>query len=254
MTLTLSDIAKAKAEVLLAGAKPKDLLEALAVIERQKQIILAQDRHAAWSTGRRGDGRACAAGFTDTMTQLLRRFASCGVVTHEEFEDLHRQVSLLRKRLKDKAPAVVIKTLAKIGYEITAGFDDVFRLLHADAKASLCVADFTPKQSVILRTLAERGSIHVEHSAAIQRHMSNVRAKLAKHGLGKRITIETHAGDGLYTVDEKSRAVLASFVAGEIAPEPHSKPKPSKKQKRKAKKFAKRLARTTRAPAIGIAA
>lgn len=204
----------AKAEVLGSGAHPRDLLEALCVIERQRQIIMAQERNAAWACGRRGDAVAKIPGLTDTLTTLLRRFAACGVVRYADMEDLHRHKSALCKALKKLAPGVTIATLIGEGYELVSGFDEVYRLLHQGNAPSLRVGSFTTKQSMILRLIAQRGSVHVDQTPCLQRHMSNIRAKLKTLGLAKKIVIKTHGGEGLYTI-EKGRDVLERLVAGE---------------------------------------
>lgn len=209
MSLTASDYAKARAEVLTAGAQPRDLLEALCVIERQRQLLLAQERNAAWACGRRGDAIPKIPGLTDTLTGLLRRFAALGVVRYGEVSDLHRHVSALRKKLKAMAPSVRIATLIGEGYEITAGFDEIYRILHSGREPSLAAPGFTVKQTAILKLICLRGSVHVEQVKCLQRHMSNIRAKLPKA-----ISIETHAGEGLYTL-AKGKEALTALLDGE---------------------------------------
>lgn len=200
---------------------PETLLEALETIARQQAMIDSLTRHVAWAEGRRGDGGVSVPGLTDTMTRLLRRFAACGVVTHAEFDDLHRHVSHLRKRLKSMAPTVSIVTLKRIGYQMNAGFQDVYRLLRAGVAPCLTVGDFTPAQTAILKTLAHRGAIHVEAGKAIGRHISNIRVKLKAAKI--LAFIQTNSGEGLYTVSDRSRSVLRRFIDGELIEcAPHS--------------------------------
>lgn len=224
-SLTVSDIRKAKSEALNSGASPSDILEALVRLERKIELKAAEERSAAWACGRRGDAAQKIPGLTDTLTSLLRRFAACGVVRYGDMEDLHRHKSALCKALKTLAPSVKIATLIGEGYELTGGFDDVYRLLHQGQAPSLRIASFTSKQSMILRLLAQRGSVHVEQTPCLQRHMSNIRAKLKTLGLSKKIDIKTHGGEGLYTL-EKGKDVLERLIAGE--PLTEAKPKKTK--------------------------
>jgi DNA-binding winged helix-turn-helix (wHTH) protein len=200
-----------------------DKLSAIHVLQREHARWKAEHNHLAWADGRRGEAVAKIPGLTDTLTSLLRRFAACGIVRYEDFGDLHRHVSALRKKLKDMAPGVQIETLIGEGYEIVAGFDQVYRMLHAGKAPSLRIGTFTVKQSMILRLLAQRGSVHVEQTPCLQRHMSNIRAKLKAMGLSRQITIRTEAGEGLYVL-ERGRDALHRLIAGEI----EAKPKPAK--------------------------
>lgn len=214
MSLTASDLRIARDEALASGRDPADILEALCVINRRIVSMEAEERNKAWACGRRGDAAAKIPGLTDTLTDLVRRFAACGVVRHDEVADLHRHKSALSKVLKVKAPSVIIETLVGEGYEIVAGFDELYRLLHQSKKLSRCAPGFTARQTEILHVLAARGSIHTDWGKAVQRHMSNIRAELKRQGLSKKITITTHGGEGLYTVD-KGREVLSALVEGE---------------------------------------
>lgn len=227
MSLTPAHFDLAKAEAMLAGSQPKDLLEALHVIDRLKEAHLAVLRNQAWMDGRRADGVAQIPGLTDRLTELVRRFAACTVVRHADFEDLHRAKSQLCKELKKIAPSVEIETIIGEGYEVVAGFDELYRLLRP--RAHTRAKGFTKRQTEILHILATRGSIHTEWGKAVQRHMSNIRAILKKQGLDKRIVIATHGGEGLYTVS-KGRELLAQLAAGEIL---NVEPKPKKKAKGK---------------------
>lgn len=209
MPLRAESFDLAEQEALHAGATPKDLLEALIVIERMRQNHAAALRQLAWATGRKGDGVAKIEGFSDTLTGLLRRFAACGVVLHSEFgPELHRHVSALRKKLKKLAPDIEIDTLQGEGYEIVAGFDHVYRILHAGAVPSMRAPGLTVKQTAIIKLLVLRGSIHKDQVACLQRHMSNVRKRLPKG-----VTIKTHAGEGLYTL-ERGREILQALLDG----------------------------------------
>lgn len=212
MSLSAATFDKAASEAMLAGAPPKDLYEALHVIERLKQAHLAVLRHMALAEGRRGDTVAKIPGLSDTLTCLLRRFAACGMVRHADFDDLYRHKSALCKALKSLAPEVRIKTVAKEGYEVISGHDGLVRLLHGGRIPSILIPGYTDKQSAILRHLAGRGSVHVDQFKALQRHMSNIRAKLPKS-----VHIITHPGEGLYTIDERSRDALNALISGEAS-------------------------------------
>lgn len=214
-----SDLRRARDEALRSGRDPSDILEALCLLNRKidalGQIEAAQERNRAWSAGRRGDGVAKIAGLTDTLTSLLRRFGACGVVRYEDVPDLHRQVSALRKWCKTGAPTIRIDTLIGEGYEIARGFDELYRLLNQSNADGVRAPGFTVKQTAILQLIALRGSAHVDQVKTLQRHMSNIRAKLKKQGHAKRIAITTHAGEGLYTIDDKGREALTKLLAGE---------------------------------------
>lgn len=212
MSLSAATFDKAASEAMLAGAPPKDLYEALQVIERYKQAHMAALRHMALAEGRRGDTVAKIPGLTDTLTCLVRRFAACGMVRHADFDDLYRHKSALCKALKTIAPEVKIRTVAKEGYEVVSGHDGLVRLLHGGRIPSTILPGFTDKQSAILRHLAGRGSVHVDQFKALQRHMSNIRPKLPRG-----VIVTTHPGEGLYTIDERSRDALAAFIAGEAS-------------------------------------
>ena len=234
MSLSAETFDKAIEEML---ASPfGDKLAALRVLSREKALWQAQHQNDCWADGRRGESVAKIPGLTDTLTSLVRRFAACGVVRYADMDDLHRHASALRKRLKDLAPSVEIETIIGEGYEVVSGFDELYRLLRAGAKPTQKLPGFTTKQVDIMRLLASRGSAHVDQFICLQRHMSNIRAALKKAGFSKKITIETHGGEGLYTVS-KGREILAALVAGEIAitPAPAAQPKaiaPSEPKKR----------------------
>ena len=147
-------------------------------------------------------------------------FAASGVVRYDDFHDLHRHVSHLRKRLKSLAPGVSIDTLIGEGYEVTTGFDQLYRLLHQGEAPSLRAHGFTVKQTAILKLISLRGSAHKDQIACLQRHMSNIRAKLPSS-----IKIITHPGEGLYTADEHSRAQIARLLSGELETKPKRQPK-----------------------------
>lgn len=224
MSLSAETFDKALEEIL---ASPHgDKLAAMRVLQREKARWQAEHQNLCWADGRRGDSVAKIPGLTDTLTSLVRRFAACGVVRYADMEDLHRHASALRKRLKDLAPSVEIETIIGEGYEIVAGFDELYRLLRAGAKPTQKLQGFTTKQTDIMRLLAARGSAHVDQFTCLQRHMSNIRAGLKKQNLSKKIVIDTHGGEGLYTVS-KGREILAALVAGEIAitPAPAAQPK-----------------------------
>lgn len=209
MPVTHETLDKAEQEILLAGAPPKDIIEALCVIDRYRKMLEASQRHMAWASGRKGDGIAKIEGLSDTLTGLLRRFAACGVVLHAEFgPELHRHVSALRRKLKTLAPEAEISTLQGEGYEMTRGFDAVYRILHQGAIPATRAPGFTPKQTWILRLLVSRGSIHVDQAKCLQRHMSNLRKKLPRG-----VTIQTHPGEGLYTL-ERGKEILTRLLDG----------------------------------------
>lgn len=211
----LDDVMALPPEERLAGA--------LAVFRREHARLRAAFNHVAWADGRRGDGVAVIPGIGDrnvgapALTSLVRRFAACGIVRHDDVEDLHRQVSALRKWLASAAPAVVIKTLKKEGYEVVAGFDDLYRLLYtAQASASeprRRAPGFSLHQSAILFHLATHGSAHVEQFACLPRHISNIRALLAAQGLEHAVSIETRVGEGIYIV-AKGREELRALMMG----------------------------------------
>lgn len=250
MNLSRASFDAARSEALLSPASPQDTLAALHAISRLEQVWLASERNQAWAAGRKGDAAAKIPGLTDTLTALVRMFAAKGAVRYADMPDLHRHVSALRKRLCDLAPGVVIETMIGEGYEVTEGFDHLYRLLHAAKTPSLRIAGFTAKQSDILKALAARGSAHVEQIECLQRHMSNIRAKLKTLGHAKQIKISTEAGIGLYLIDDKSRAALHLLIAGDLP----GKQAP-KKDRRKAKRQTKRLAKAMkRAEPMSIAA
>ena len=203
-----------------------DKLAAIHAVQRQFALWQAERNNLAWADGCRGDAVAKIPGLTDTLTSLVRRFAACGVVRYADVADLHRHVSALRKRLKDLAPSVVIETIIGEGYEVVAGFDHLYRLLHAGKQTALRIPGFTVKQTAILTYMAHRGAAHVDQFKCLQRHMSNIRAELKRQGLSKKIVIATHGGEGLYTV-ENGRDLLAKLLAGEaVTPEPKPKAQP----------------------------
>lgn len=219
-----SALRQARDEALRSGADPANVLEALCLINRKLDALgkteAAQERNKAWACGRRGDGVAKVAGLTDTLTALLRRFAACGVVRYEDVPDLHRQVSALRKWCKAGAPTIKIDTIIGEGYEIVRGFDELYRLLNQSSADGVRAPGFTVKQTAILQLISLRGSAHVDQIPCLQRHMSNIRAKLKRQGHAKRINITTHPGEGLYTIDDKSRDNIAKLLAGEPLTEP----------------------------------
>mgnify|MGYP000564867286 CR=1 FL=1 len=176
----------ARDEALASGRDPGDILEALCTINRKLDSLQANERNQAWACGRRGDGVAKIAGLTDTLTSLLRRFAACGVVRYDDVPDLHRQASALRKWCKTGAPTIRIDTLIGEGYEIVQGFDELYRLLNQGSANALRAPGFTVKQTAILQLMSLRGSAHVDQIPCLQRHMSNIRAKLKKQNLAKR--------------------------------------------------------------------
>lgn len=235
MSLSASDLRTATTEALASGADPDSILEALVVINRKLALLEAHNRQRAMACGYRADGVAKIEGLTETLTSVLRRFAACGVVSYEDVPDLHRHVSAIRKALKTLAPSIVISTLQRQGYEITAGFDDLYRILHVAKVASLAAPGFTVKQTAILQLIAARGSAHVDQIPCLQRHMSNIRKRLPKA-----IDITTRPGEGLYEIDAKSRAKLVKLLAGErIADDP---PAPKSISHRKQKEEAALLA------------
>ena len=211
---------------MLSGAKPRDLLEALEAINRLEAVNAALVRNAAWARGARGDATTKIPGLTDTLTELVRRFAACGIVRYADMNDLHRHKSALCKALKTLAPSVKIETLIGEGYEIVSGFDELYRLLHQGKQPSLRANGFTVKQTAILKHLVLRGSAHVDQIACLQRHMSNIRAALKKAGLSKKITISTHGGEGLYTLD-KGKDILEALLSGETRTEPKRPKQPT---------------------------
>ena len=219
---------KARDEIL--AAKQGDILAALHALQRTLELYRAEHNNAAWAAGRKGDGCAKIPGLSDTLTTLLRRFAASGIVRYSDMEDLHRHKSALCKALKRIAPSVQISTLIGEGYELTAGFDDVMRLVRSSGAPSMRAANLTPKQTAILRILAQRGALHVDQIDCLQRHISNVRAKLKKLSLHKAIVITTHPGEGLYTLDESGRETALRLLAGELTPKAQRQPTPPKLQ------------------------
>jgi DNA-binding winged helix-turn-helix (wHTH) protein len=252
LSLAKSDFDKARDEALLSPANPKDTLSALRAVSRIEQLWLASERNAAWASGRKGDGAGKIPGLTDTLTALVRQFAAKGVVRYTDTPDLHRQVSALRKRFAEMNLAVTIDTLIGEGYELTDGFDHLYRLLHQAKLPSLRIEGFTSKQTAILKALAARGSVHVEQIECLQRHMSNIRARLKELGHAKQIKISTEAGVGLYLIDEKSRASLQLLLAGEL-PNKAAPRRERKKAKRKTKKLAKAMKRAGKRQEQGAA-
>lgn len=215
---------QARNEIL--AAKQGDIVAALHALQRQIELYRAEQNNQAWAAGRKGEGQAKIPGLTDTLATLLRRFAACGVVRYEDMPDLHRHKSALCKALKKMAPSVEITTLVGEGYELTAGFDEVMRLVRASGAQTMRAANLTPKQTTILRIIAQRGSLHVDQIDCLQRHVSNVRAKLKKLGLSKAINIVTHPGEGLYTLDDKGRETALRLISGELTPRKSERPKP----------------------------
>lgn len=212
----LDDVMALPAEERLAGA--------LAVFRREHARLLAEYNHIAWSKGLRGEGVANIPGLSETLTGLVRRLAACGVVRHADLDDLARHISALRKWLARNAPAVVIATLKDEGYEVVAGFDDLFRLLYAseprEGGQRKRAPGFTMHQSAILFHLATHGQAHVEHFPCLPRHISNIRAILAQ--LDASIVLETRLGEGLYVV-AKGREELRRLVMADRAVETDAK-------------------------------
>lgn len=206
----LDDVMALPAEERLAGA--------LAVFRREHARLLAEYNHIAWSKGLRGEGVATIPGLSETLTGLVRRLAACGVVRHADMDELPRNISALRKWLARHAPAVSIATLKDEGYEVVAGFDDLYRLLHGQAATQAGqrrrAHGFSTHQSVILFHIAQHGSAHVDQFPNLPRHMSNIRAVVAELGLDRKIVFETRTGEGLYVV-AKGRDELRRLTAGE---------------------------------------
>ena len=117
-----------------------------------------------------------------------------------------------------------IETIIGEGYIIVSGFDEVYRLINQSSADGVRAPGFTVKQTAILQLISLRGSAHVDQIPCLQRHMSNIRAKLKKQGHAKKITITTHPGEGLYTIDEKGRANIAKLLAGESLTEAPPRP------------------------------
>lgn len=78
-------------------------------------------------------------------------------------------------------------------------------------KAKIGAEVFTESETEILRILASTGGLAHNRLPAQQRHMSNIRKKLAKANCP--VSIKTHVGDG-YEVTS-GRALLRRAVAGE---------------------------------------
>jgi len=209
----LDDVMALPPEERMAGA--------LAVFRREHARLRALFNHHSWAQGRRGDGVAIIPGLTDTLTGLVRRFAACGLVRHEDVDDLSRHVSALRKWLAKNAPAVVIANRKAEGYEVIAGFDDLYRLLYTaqaqtEAPQRRRAPGFTLHQSAILFHLAMHGSAHMGQFPCLPRHISNIRALLEAQGLGHIVAIETRVGEGVYVV-AKGRDELRRLIVGEAA-------------------------------------
>lgn len=216
MSLSQSDFDTARETILVRSkSSPKEKLTALEAVSRLEQLWRSDARIAAWADGRRGDGVAKVPGLSDTLTSLARRFAACGIVRHCEVPDLYRHKCALSKELKRLAPDVKIDAVIGEGYQVSAGFDSLNRLLHGGKQPSTRAPGFTPKETVILQLLASRGSAHKEQIDILQRHVSNIRKRFKRLHINIKIT--THPGEGLYTVDEKGREALASLIAGEVA-------------------------------------
>lgn len=206
--MSAAELRLARDEAISTNAPWPDVLAALNVIDRKLALAEAKERNDAWSHGLRGDGVARIPWLGDTLTGLLRRFAACGVVRHSEVDELHRHVSELRRRLKRHAGSIRIDTLVGEGYELVGGFDALFRLLRPGPKRELRLAGFTVKQTAILELLWKRGSLHVDQIPCLQRHMSNIRARLPKN-----IEVKTHSGEGLYTLARGREALAKLFGA-----------------------------------------
>lgn len=236
MSLTALTLTHAEADILASDALPASKEEALAVIVRLRAELAAtkaQLRQSAWASGRRADGAIVVPGLSDRHVCALRVLAATGHIKHGDHFDLHRTISGLRADLRKIAPSIEITTRIGFGYELTAGFDDANRLLLIGAKPPITILDFTPEQTDMLRRLSRHGSIHIEQGKAVQRHMSNIRAKLKRHGFASKIEIETHPGEGLYTVSARGRKHLAKLLTGEMIPYPRPKPKAHTPQQRK---------------------
>lgn len=224
---------EAQLDGMMALPVEERLAHALALFRRERDRLRAELNHFCWKEGRRGDGVAVIPGLNETLTALVRRFAACGLVRHDDVDDLYRHVSALRKWLAQAAPAVVIATLKEEGYEVVAGFDDLYRLLRGGdpdaAQARRRAPGFSIHQSAILFHLATHGSAHVEQFSCLPRHISNIRAVLAQQGVADIIVIEVRAGDGIYVVS-KGREDLRRFMCGEpvVQPKPTEAPQPTR--------------------------
>ena len=127
-------------------ALPETLEEAKAEIEKLRRKI-------AWAEGRRGDGAHRAPGFTASETRILRVLASTGFVSPEQVDALQRHMSNIRKKLREIAPEVQIRTIVMEGYELAKGKAELHRLLMAPLGGEANQpAKLTPTQ----RVLAER--------------------------------------------------------------------------------------------------
>lgn len=197
--------------ILRSGAPTADLAQALLEVRGEIAQLRAEHNQAAWATGRKGDGVIKIDGLTETDTSILRRFAATTVVLHADVDKLHQHVCSLRKVLKVLAPGVCIETVQRLGYRITAGFEDVYRLLKGGRASALGVAGFTPKETVILGLLVEWGNLHKEQIACLGKHLSNIRKKAKRFGFAIK-----HAGAGLYVADRAARAQIKRLLAGEL--------------------------------------
>jgi hypothetical protein len=129
-------------------ALPETLTDAHAEIERLRRTI-------AWSEGRRGDGVHRAPGFTPVETRVLRVLASTGFVSRDQVEALQRHMSNIRRKLRELAPAVNIRTIVMEGYELAGGKAELVRLLQRPPGGEAAQpSQMTPTQ----RVLAERAN------------------------------------------------------------------------------------------------
>jgi len=127
--------------------------DAIAELERLRARNAELERKIAWADGRRGDGATRAPGFTMSETRILRILASTGFVSPEQIDALQRHMSNIRKKLREMAPEVQIKTVVMEGYELAKGKADLHRLLmQPPGGEANQPAKLTPTQ----RVLAER--------------------------------------------------------------------------------------------------
>lgn len=208
--------------ILRSGAPAADVAQALLEVRSEIAQLRAEHNQAAWAEGRKGEGAAKIDWLSDTLTNLLRRFAANTVVLHDDFAELSRYACQLRRALRVIAPDVRIETVQKLGYRLVAGFESVYRLLNGGRTSALGVAGFTPKEVMILGLLAEWGALHKDQVRCLVKHSSNIRAKLKPFG----IVMKTE-GDGLYSADKLARAAIKKLLSGELRAPPIAKGKPA---------------------------
>lgn len=210
--INLAHFEEAK-DAALAAASLADAADALLALERQLRLARAEQAQAAWAEGRKGEGVSKVDGLTTTETQLLRLFAAHGVVTHDQFPELSRHVSHLRKAFRAIAPEIEIETLrCSGGYALEAGFEGVYRLLNGRRRHGLGVGAFTVKETMILRLLIERPSLHKDQIHCLGKHVSNMRKKL-----GPDVKI-AFVGDGQWTIAKEHRKAVKRWLSGKDAP------------------------------------